>query len=625
MSPTKCAPLMITGRLPNMSTNAIATKPTQHGERRRFQTIFLKNLRMLLQMLLLPVVALAITIMLITFRNSWHDFESSNQRLMERATLATDLVLTQIENSCVQAAYDQSIINLAAADRTSFNMNTLSKVMPVQSYFRAVTGSYQNADYAILYLYNPDYYVAKNSAGSMRASDTPSTYHPYSLLRQIMTLEDVEGWIYDATTNNLYRYVKVYRYQVESGIILLRCNSQLVSSQVMRPQLDYSDQRLLLVDADGNVMQDSSGTARGQHLSSIIPESTLQAAQTSYKESGDTYFVTTRAACIPGWQYILLSNGSNFLGALPRMAAAAAGLLLLLLLICALLAYHTARTICRPYQIIFDLLSSPVEDAAQRYTSQWASYDELGLIYSLIHESKYQTYTMLSRLSAQEQALKQAQRVALQAQINPHFLFNTLESINWKIYEKLPREREITGMLQQLSLLMRLSLQTEEPLTTVSQEISHAKVYLQLQAARFQDMFQVKWNIQDGLDNCPALHLSLQPLLENAISHGIKKLETGGIICVDCSISGDDVLFSVSDNGPGFEPANLERIRRNLVDSRMQSTEHIGLANVNARLQLLFGLEYMLNIESMPFEMTRVSLRVPLSAMQSTHTESEDN
>lgn len=586
----------------------------RQGEKRRFQTIFFKNLRMLLTMLCLPVMTLALIILSLTFRNNYMEFTNENQRLLERAALATDLVWSQMEHSCVQAAYDQSVLNLAAIDRSRLNLDMIQKLTPVQAFLRAVTGSFKYADYAILYLYNSDYYVSTKSAGSMLADDIPSPYHPYMLLRRVKELESAEGWIFDAETANLYRYVKVMNYQTEKGIMMLRCNSVLVGNQIMSTQLDYNDQRLLLLDEAGVIMQDSSGVSRGKAVSELIPAFENGSYPQSYEASGKKYFITHRSACIPGWNYVLLSNGARFYNTIPWTLAIATSLLLLLLALCVLLAYHTAHTICKPYQIILDLLRRPVEDAAQRYSTQWASYDELGLIYGLIHESKYQTYTMLNRLSAQEQALNQAQRAALQAQINPHFLFNTLESINWKIYEKLPQEREITGMLQQLSLLMRLSLQTDEPLTTVSQEIRHAGVYLSLQSARFQDMFSVNWNVQQGIDDYPALNLSLQPLLENAISHGVKKLDSGGVIQVDCRVEQDNVIFAVSDNGPGFDHDTLERVCRNLIDSRPNCQEHIGLANVNARLQLLFGLQYTLQIESRPFECTCVTLRIPLNA-----------
>lgn len=589
---------------------------THQGEKQRFQTVFFKNLRTLLAMLCLPVMALALVILSLTFRGNYLEFSNENQRLLERAALATDLIWSQMERSCVQAAYDQSVLNLAAIDRSHLNLDMIQKLIPVQAFLRAVTGSFKYADYAILYLYDSDYYVSTKSAGAMRSGDTPSTYHPYALLRKVRTLEPAEGWIFDNSTDNLYRYVKVMNYQTEKGIMLLRCNSVLVGNQIMNTQLDYNDQRLLLLDESGVIMQDSDGTARGKRASELIPAFKSEPYPRSYERDGEKYFIARREACIPGWNYMLLSNGSRFYDTIPWTLAIASSLLLLLLGLCVLLAYRTARTICKPYQIILSLLRSPVEDAAQRYSSQWASYDELGLIYGLIHESKYQTYTMLNRLSAQQQALNQAQRAALQAQINPHFLFNTLESINWKIYEKLPQEREITGMLQQLSLLMRLSLQTDEPLTTVSREIRHAEVYLSLQSARFQNMFSVKWNVQTDIDDYPALNLSLQPLLENAISHGVKKLDSGGVIQVDCHVEDGNVLFAVSDNGPGFDHATLERVRRNLMDSRPNCQDHIGLANVNARLQLLFGLEYTLQIESHPFKHTQVTLRVPLNAPQ---------
>jgi len=327
-------------------------------------------------------------------------------------------------------------------------------------------------------------------------------------------------------------------------------------------------------------------------------------------DGGATMALSTPSGIQP-WRYVLVSDLSALRAYVRRAVALGAALVAAILLMCTLIAYRVARVICRPYEVILELLRTPVDDAREHYEVRYADKDELGMIYTLIHQTRYQYLTMRSELTEREQALKDAQHIALQAQMNPHFMFNALEAINWRVFEKLPADREITGMIRDLSLLLRLSLETDEPLIALRREISHARLYLKIQQRRLDLPFDVEWDIPDEMMGRTTVRLSLQPLFENAIAHGIKMLDGGGRIRVEGRIESGRMRIAVIDNGPGFDEVALARIRRNLVDSRWRRSASIGLVNVNTRIQLLFGVEYGVYIESRPFEHTEVRIEIP--------------
>lgn len=207
--------------------------------------------------------------------------------------------------------------------------------------------------------------------------------------------------------------------------------------------------------------------------------------------------------------------------------------------------------------------------------------------------------------------LDRTKTAALQAQINPHFLYNTLDSIRWEAMELTGQENKVTDMLQNLARLLRLSMEIEESSVTVRQEVEHACMFIRLLKVRYPKKFEVIWHVDDGLMDRRILKLSLQPLIENAFSHGVKPLKRMGTIFIDASEEENCLVFRVRDDGKGILPDKLEAIRETLIDNRAVDSEHIGLANVNARIKLVFGPQYGLEIDSIPSTGTTVTLRMP--------------
>lgn len=235
-----------------------------------------------------------------------------------------------------------------------------------------------------------------------------------------------------------------------------------------------------------------------------------------------------------------------------------------------------------------------------------------GIMFVMLLLSAYLCRRISARLIAPYQTI-----IALQSQITPHFLFNSLEAINWRLFEKLPEEQEIPRMIQKLSLLFRMSLDSKERLVPLKREMIYARTYLEMQDIRFQGRYEVLWDVNDDAQACMVVQMCLQPLLENAISYGVTRVEHGRLI-VRARTEGETFLLEVEDNGPGMTGEKLERLQKVLRDSRYTHSDHIGLINVNARVQLLYGVSYGLTLESVPFERTRVCLKMPRIASDET-------
>ena len=198
-----------------------------------------------------------------------------------------------------------------------------------------------------------------------------------------------------------------------------------------------------------------------------------------------------------------------------------------------------------------------------------------------------------------------AQTVALQSQINPHFLFNTLQTVNWMAIRLTGGDNEVSRALVSLSQLLRLSLESDSPITTLERELEHARLYVDMQTLRYGNLFSVEWDVVKDALGCRVLKLMLQPLIENAIYHGIKPLtqrdgHAPGRITIRAE-RGDGLLdLQIQDNGVGMDPERVPELNRSLQQGFREQQQHIGLRNVNQRIRLIFGDRFGVSVSNAP-------------------------
>ena len=207
--------------------------------------------------------------------------------------------------------------------------------------------------------------------------------------------------------------------------------------------------------------------------------------------------------------------------------------------------------------------------------------------------------------------LKKAELRTLQAQINPHFLYNTLDAIVWKA--EAGNQAEVIHLTSALSDFFRISLSSGADWIPISQERKHIAGYLNIQQTRYRDILKYEIEIPESMDEFYILKLLLQPLVENALYHGIKNTRGGGLIRVIGKKEGNELVFRVSDTGRGMDAETLNRLRQRMAEGQpsvSSGTGGFGLVNVNLRIRLYYNQQDGLHIESGPGG-TEVSFRVP--------------
>ena len=196
--------------------------------------------------------------------------------------------------------------------------------------------------------------------------------------------------------------------------------------------------------------------------------------------------------------------------------------------------------------------------------------------------------------------LKKAQSIALQTQMNPHFLFNTLNLVNAIIIEDCGRDTDAVMVVKKLAELLNLSLDTKTYIVTVESELNYAKKYIDIELLRSDYNFIVDWDISPDILKCKTLKMILQPILENAIFHGINNIHDDriGRILVHAYRKNNSLVFSIKDNGNGIDAKVLSKITKKLNSDGIIESKHIGIANVNSRIRIVYGSEYGISVKT---------------------------
>lgn len=212
---------------------------------------------------------------------------------------------------------------------------------------------------------------------------------------------------------------------------------------------------------------------------------------------------------------------------------------------------------------------------------------------------------LMTTVREEEVNLRKTELKALQAQINPHFLYNTLDSIAWMCEQG--RNADAVKMVHALARLFRISISRGHELIPIAKELEHAESYLQIQMYRYKNQFTYTFDVDPDCLGYYCNKITLQPIIENSINHGLDLMVDEGRIDVRVRFDGDDIVFSVQDNGVGMSPEQLEAIMQHGPTDRTG----IGIKNVNDRLKIYFGRSYGLSITSEPDVGTCVEIRMP--------------
>lgn len=274
-------------------------------------------------------------------------------------------------------------------------------------------------------------------------------------------------------------------------------------------------------------------------------------------------------------------------------------------------AWTISRSIYIPIKRLHDVTSTITKDDLQVLVTRENADEitELGISFNIMIGKIRE---LLAAKMKEQESLKKAELRALQAQINPHFLYNTLDTIIWMAEAR--QTDQVVQLVSALSNFFRISLSKGKDWITIGEEIERTRSYLTIQKMRYRDILDYRIEVDDEVVHNTVLKLILQPLVENALYHGIKNKRTGGMIVIRARQKTDGaILLEVEDNGIGFTPEKLASVRAQMSEEaeEIRLENGFGIDNVNKRVQLYYGRQYGLSIESTHQVGTCVSLVIP--------------
>ena len=274
-----------------------------------------------------------------------------------------------------------------------------------------------------------------------------------------------------------------------------------------------------------------------------------------------------------------------------------------------LIIIYIPKTITRPVS----QLRNVMEQAAKGDLSVRAQLEhgaELKVLGDSFNTMIQQNSLLIDRVKEEQTNLREAELEILQMQINPHFLYNTLDTIVW--LAEADNKEAVVNMVETLSEFFRASRNGGKDIVSLAEETRHIASYLQIQKVRYQDILEYSIQLPKELDTIEIPKITLQPLVENALYHGIKNKRGKGKIRVFGYEEGEKGILVVEDNGIGMTEERLAQVQRGLTFKTGEEKDFYGLYNVNERIRLKFGEEYGLKIESIYRQGTRVEVHLPV-------------
>ncbi|MCG4580808.1 sensor histidine kinase [Clostridium cochlearium] len=280
---------------------------------------------------------------------------------------------------------------------------------------------------------------------------------------------------------------------------------------------------------------------------------------------------------------------------------------MILLLAATLLAIIISGSIVKPIHRLKNNMLEVSDGNLESYY-EIKNNDEISILGQVFNKMLTDIKRLIDKVYQVEKQKRSAELRVLQSQINPHFLYNTLDTIQWKALEY--DAFEVADMINYLSVFFRISLSDGKEFITISDELEHVKNYLEIQKIRYKDKISYSINVCNSVEQYLVPKLIVQPLVENSIYHGLKLQKQKGMINVSVFSEHGFLFIKVLDNGLGMNNEKLIALRKNLCESI--ETDHYGLYNINERLKLAFGEKYSIEIKSKLKIGTEVLLKIPL-------------
>lgn len=569
----------------------------------KFNSIFLRTFLFITALTVIPFIVLSIMFYSNTLKNIREEITLENSYIFDNSVNIIDRTLMEVDTLSSSLASNESTqlytINNVSTD--SFKtISRLAKTLPI---------IYRYIDSIYIYSEPTDTVIMDNNSiplSDLSDTDWINAYH---------AVTTPKGTIVPRSKNNVYPQLitiikPIYVADEKKGAIIMNINAQSIYNSMLYQQ--YKDGRLFfLVNADNKIIISSELSYFNTYpdnigLNTLTIESNPK--NSVYEINDKNYVVLSGDSSISDYKYISAYPLELYEHKLSTMKLQIIGILLLLMIIIFILAYVASVRSYSPLNEIISFLdnSQPPADSIEEEDK-----NELMYIINSIQTHINDKTKMAEILEERMKLLKKSQYDMLQTQINPHFLYNTLETINWMAYNMSNSENPVSKSLINLASFFRNTL-TSGYFVSIENEIKYTKEYVNILALRYGDLFDIEWDIDESILSYTIIKICLQPIIENAVYHGIKQKNDKGLIKIKGLCDDNNIILIVSDDGVGIEKDALDELNKTLSETSFTNEKsHIGLSNVNQRIKIIFGDSYGIHVESTVGVGTDVYVTIP--------------
>lgn len=392
------------------------------------------------------------------------------------------------------------------------------------------------------------------------------------------------------------------------GVLLVDMDYSGIARMMDRINTAGGGQYFYLCDSNGQIIYHPHQVQLDNGMKNESSKKAATAKESVYEErvNGERREIVVDTIGYTGWKLVCVMPYSIFSSKMLDIKQFVLILILLMAMMLTLINRLISVRISRPIMKLNNSVTEYEEGKeSEIYIGGSREIRHLG---RSIRKSYKQNTALMQKIVWEQTERRKSELEVLQSQINPHFLYNTLDSITWMIEGE--RNDEAVFMISQLARLFRISLSKGHTIISIKDELQHAQSYMNIQKVRYKNKFQISFDIAPDILDCCIVKLILQPILENAINYGVREMDDCGEIIVRGSRQKDEILLTVTDNGMGIPEEEVEFL---LTDTKRvhKKGSGVGLVNVNNRIKILFGEQYGLHIESELDEGTTVSIKIP--------------
>lgn len=538
---------------------------------------------------------------------------NANLAALSRTKDSIDMISRQVETTLLSLATDLEVENILRFNSRNYDeknsdmlksINNIEKVINTYVYY----GDFINS--ICIYSEKSDYKIVTSNMSYIdwKYSDTLEKEFHKNISKSYWT-----SVIPEKNTISFFRAIPLYSTE-KSGVVVVSIDIDRVN-KLINQNKEFTIEDFYILN-DDSIIFNKDTKLLNKNISSI---KALQEINISNLGRGSTitidgkeYFINNIKSNYNDWNFIsLISTKDNKLR-VNRIRDIMIGFLIFSISLVLIISFLIAVKLFTPIEEMVRILEKKNYDVMPIYSK--SNINELKIISRGLENSISDVQYLKKELNNRMRLLKKARSIALQSQINSHFLFNTLENIKWKVMEFTNGENEGSHMISNLSKLLRISLNTKGYMNTLKNEIEHVKIYLEIQKIRYENKFEVLYDIHEEILESMLPKITLQPIVENAIYHGIKPTNKKCTLAIRSFLLEDKILIEINDDGAGMQEEDCRSINKELQTEYIKEENHIGIKNVNQRIKLSFGEDYGIEIKSKINIGTSIIITIPLDS-----------